>query len=104
NDPRDPWDGKAHVDFPAASPSITACGGTLLVGNGNVITKESVWHSGRNLGTGGGVSRIFPLPDYQARAGVPRAKNPDGAIMRGVPDIAGNADPASGFRILVDSV
>src|SRR5271168_1612780 len=53
------WDGKAHVDFPASSPNVLACGGTLLTASGNTISNEVVWHDGPNDGTGGGVSRVF---------------------------------------------
>ena len=41
---------------------------------------------------------LFPRPSYQAHAHVP----PDGGKSggRGVPDISGNADPDSGYRIV----
>lgn len=42
----------------------------------------------------------FGLPTWQATAGV-RA-SPDGKPGRGVPDVAGNADPATGYQVLVD--
>ena len=35
-------------------------------------------------------------------AGVPSAVNPDGPVRRGVPDVAGDGDPATGYKILVD--
>lgn len=94
---------EANVDFPASSPFATGCGGTrLLAQNGN-ITAETVWNNGPGRGaTGGGVSAAFPLPDYQVGAGVPSSVNPGGAPGRGVPDVAGLADPQTGYRILVD--
>jgi kumamolisin len=46
------------------------------------------------------VSVEFPLPVWQQTAGVPRA--PNGQPGRGVPDVAGNADPQSGYQVLVD--
>ncbi len=100
NDPR--WDGGAHVDFPASSPFALACGGTQLVGGNGSNLGEIVWHSGPNDGTGGGVSRFFPLPDYQKDALVPAARNPPGRVGRGVPDVCGNAATESGYRILCD--
>src|SRR5271163_3918468 len=100
NDPN--WDGKAHVDFPASDPFVLACGGTQLTASSAAITKEVVWDDGKNDGTGGGVSRAFALPSYQQNAGVPKAADPVGPIMRGVPDVAGDAAPASGYRILCD--
>ena len=101
NDPQNPWDGTAHVDFPASSPFSLACGGTQILGTGT-STGEVVWHPAQNEGTGGGVSRAFPLPDYQANAGVPKAKNPPGRVGRGVPDVAGDAAQESGYQILCD--
>jgi kumamolisin len=102
DDPERPWDGHAHVDFPASSPFALACGGTHLEGTGGTISREVVWHEGPNVGTGGGVSRFFALPSYQTGAHVPAAKNPPGPVMRGVPDVAGNAAQATGYRILAD--
>jgi len=96
-------DGKAHVDFPAASPYALACGGTRLEAAGTTIGREVVWNDGANGGsTGGGVSDTFALPTWQKNAGVPHSANPGGHVGRGVPDVAGDADPATGYRILVD--
>ena len=100
NDPN--WDGGAHVDFPASSPYALACGGTRITVSGGAITGEVVWHSGPNVGSGGGVSRYFPLPSYQANANVPPAVNPAGPVMRGVPDVCGDAASESGYRVLCD--
>jgi kumamolisin len=94
-------DGRAHVDFPASSSFALACGGTKLTASGNTITKEAVWNSPRGA-TGGGVSDTFPLPGYQASAPVPPSANPGGHIGRGVPDVAGDADPATGYHVRVD--
>ncbi len=96
-------DGETHVDFPASSPHVLACGGTRLVGSGGRLRRETVWGGPRADGaTGGGVSAVFPLPDWQAPAKVPHSPNPGGFSGRGVPDLAGNADPATGYRIRVD--
>jgi len=96
------WDGQAHVDFPASSPNALACGGTQLSASSTAITGEVVWDDGKNDGTGGGVSQFFALPSYQQNAGVPPATDPAGPVMRGVPDVAGDAAPASGYRVLCD--
>jgi len=96
------WDKKAHVDFPASDPFVLACGGTQLTSSSGTISKEVVWDDGTNDGTGGGVSRVFALPSYQQSAGVPKAADPAGPVMRGIPDVAGDAAPASGYRILCD--
>src|SRR5690348_12893093 len=95
-------DGEPHVDYPAASPSVLACGGTKLTSNGDTIGSEVVWNeTAANEGaTGGGVSAVFALPTWQADASVPKA--PNGFAGRGVPDVAGNADPLTGYDVLVD--
>ncbi|MGH2468043.1 MAG: S53 family peptidase [Candidatus Limnocylindrales bacterium] len=96
-------DGRAHVDYPASSPQVLACGGTHLEGSGSTITAESVWDDGPGGGaTGGGVSDAYPLPAWQVRAGVPPSANPGSRRGRGVPDVAGNADPQTGYRVRVD--
>jgi kumamolisin len=94
--------GQNHVDFPASSPHVLACGGTKLVGSGSSIASEVVWNELTNNegATGGGVSNVFPLPPWQANAGVPKPTNSTGG--RGVPDVAGDADPATGYAIRVD--
>jgi kumamolisin len=97
-------DGLNHVDFPASSPNVLACGGTELIASGNAITNETVWNElANNEGaTGGGVSDVFPLPSWQAGAGVPSSANPCHNVGRGVPDVAGDADPNTGYVTLVD--
>jgi kumamolisin len=93
-------DGAQHADFPASSPYALACGGTSLRANGTAIATETVWNDGAGGGaTGGGVSDVFPLPSWQKGVGVPTAKKPGG---RGVPDVAANADPETGYQVLVD--
>lgn len=95
------WDRKPHCDFPAASPFVLGCGGTKLLGSGNKITSEVVWNEGARGGaTGGGVSNIFPKPGYQSKAGVPQS--PKKKKGRGVPDVAGDADPYTGYQVLLN--
>jgi|HubBroStandDraft_1064217.scaffolds.fasta_scaffold37868_2 kumamolisin len=96
-------DGLAHCDFPASSAFVLACGGTTLQSSGNSITGETVWNDGSNGGaTGGGISDSIDLPSWQDNANVPPSVNPGGRIGRGVPDVAGNADPNTGYQILAD--
>jgi subtilase family serine protease len=94
-----------HVDFPASSPHVLACGGTQLIGNlsTNTITSEVVWNElANNEGAGGGgVSDVFPLPPWQANVGVPTIAGGT-STGRGVPDVAGNADPVTGYLVVVD--
>jgi len=94
--------GTPTVDFPASSPYVLACGGTKLTLSGTTISSEQAWNelSSGEGATGGGVSEAFALPSYQQSAGVPKA--PNGFAGRGVPDVAGDADPESGYNVLVD--
>lgn len=85
-----------HVDFPASSPWALSCGGTTLTTQGANVS-EVVWNDGQSGGaTGGGVSTLFKIPSYQPAEWIPGGK------MRGVPDVAGDADPATGIVIMVD--
>lgn len=89
-------DGAAHVDFPASSPYALGCGGTTLAGSRSTISSEAAWSD-----SGGGVSAVFALPSWQSKSNVP--EKPAGSSGgRGVPDVSGDADPNSGFAILVD--
>jgi kumamolisin len=90
-------DGKAHVDFPASSPNVLACGGTKLL-----LASETVWNDQDGWATGGGISDFFPVPDYQKTISLPASVNATGKKGRGLPDIAANADSASGYNVLVD--
>jgi kumamolisin len=88
-------DGENHVDFPASSPHVLACGGTRLLSANNSIKSETVWNDGTQGGaTGGGYSAVFARPNWQSN-NVPQAN-------RGVPDVAGDADPETGYRVQVD--
>jgi kumamolisin len=95
-------DGSNHVDFPASSPYVVACGGTTLIASANTITSETVWNKlaqGEGA-TGGGVSAQFAKPSYQSGINVPAPPNASGG--RGVPDVAANADPTTGYNVLID--
>jgi len=101
-------DGQAHVDFPASSPHVLACGGTRLeaiydtLSSQYVISSEVVWNDDPAASaTGGGVSDVFPLPAWQANANIPASIN-DQHSGRGVPDVSGDADPQTGYKVRVD--
>jgi kumamolisin len=95
--------GGVHVDFPASSPWALACGGTTLTASNGTIKSEKVWNDGGDGGaTGGGVSSHFSKPKYQTNISVPKPTGTVNADGRGVPDVAGNADPDTGYDILVD--
>jgi kumamolisin len=97
-------DGSDHVDFPSSSPYALACGGTSLRASGGKISSEVVWNDGAENGaSGGGISSFFALPSWQAGL---KAQNNQGhataLTMRGVPDVAGDADPDTGYAVRVD--
>jgi kumamolisin len=92
-------DGNSHVDFPASSPNVLGCGGTKLMSSNGARTSETVWNDDEAGGgvqgaSGGGFSTIFPIPDYQQTAGISSPNS-----MRGVPDVSGLADPATGVQV-----
>jgi len=95
-------DGRPHADYPASSPRALACGGTRLDADPATgkVRSERVWNNGNGSASGGGVSRLYAQPVWQSGVGVP-----NGAAhgrRRGLPDVAGDADPATGYRVLVD--
>ncbi|MGB8011193.1 MAG: S53 family peptidase [Terriglobales bacterium] len=94
-------DGNNHVDFPASDPFVLGCGGTTLQAANAQIVSETVWDDLPNGGaTGGGVSNVFPLPTWQDGFDVPSPTVQGGG--RGVPDVSGDADPNTGYNVLVD--
>ncbi|HVN05662.1 MAG TPA: S53 family peptidase [Bryobacteraceae bacterium] len=78
-------DGGHGVSYPAASPYVVGVGGTSLTINSSVgaYVSETAWSD-----SGGGVSSYEPEPVYQG--GV------QSTGMRGVPDVAFDADPNTG--------
>jgi kumamolisin len=86
----------AGVDLPSACPHVIGCGGTT-----KTPFSEVVWGDGTptGSGTGGGYSQLFGPQAWQLRAPARRA---DSRTGRMVPDIAANADPITGYQIVVD--
>jgi kumamolisin len=97
-------DGADHVDFPASSPHALACGGTRLVAADGAISAETVWNDGAKGGAGGGgVSTVFAAPAFQTGLSATRAGGAASPLtMRGVPDVAGDADPQTGYQVRID--
>lgn len=95
-------DNLAHTDFPASSPYALGCGGTRLDASNGAIADEIVWNESSGGATGGGISDVFDLPSYQTGAGVPPSVNPGHRVGRGVPDVSGDADPQTGYRVRGD--
>ena len=93
--------GKPEVNFPASSPHVLSCGGSMVHASHGKDVRESAWNCdlhGIRGATGGGVSQRFPGPQWQKKHGVPLA--PNGRSGRGIPDVAGPADPRRGCKII----
>ncbi len=95
-------DGKDHVDFPASSPHVSACGGTQLNVQGTTRQSEVVWNDEASGGgaTGGGVSSLFPVPTWQENISLPPPTANTGG--RGVPDVSADAAPSTGYQVYFD--
>jgi kumamolisin len=89
------WDGKIHVDRPASDDLVLGCGGTQIVSGKDVVWNDGTpfdvnVEGGGGWASGRGVSVVFPVPPYQAKAHVPVSLD-NGKQGRGVPDIAMSA-------------
>jgi kumamolisin len=90
--------GVPAVDCPASCPHIIGCGGTHKPPTG----AESVWDDSpagqpNGEGTGGGFSKVFPVQAFQKGA----PKPPKAGLGALVPDISADADPDTGYEIVV---
>ena len=99
-----PGKSSEHVDFPASSPYALACGGTSLRATNTAITSEQVWNDGNGGGaSGGGISTFFPTPTWQADKKAALSNGGTVALTkRGIPDVAGDADPDTGYAVRID--
>ncbi|HTI98743.1 MAG TPA: protease pro-enzyme activation domain-containing protein [Dongiaceae bacterium] len=77
---------------PSASPNITQVGGTTLstTGPGGKWASETVWNWGGGVGSSGGVSDYFSIPDWQQ--GIDMGANGGSTTGRNVPDVALTGD------------
>lgn len=85
------------VDDPASQPYVVGVGGTKLVldQNSGAYQSESVWNNGQGIGAGGGgVSKVWTIPAWQVNVANAASKT-----NRNVPDVALDADPATGYAI-----
>ncbi len=87
------------VSYPASSPNVVSVGGTSLqLTSASNYESEAAWGDlcggAQPCGGGGGYSVIFGEPPWQSQANIP-----DGTAARAVPDIALDADPATGYVI-----
>jgi pseudomonalisin len=87
-----PGSGPPDTEYPASSPYVTGVGGTTLdTTQADVYQTEIAWNAG-----GGGISPVEKAPAWQSGV-VPTAA----AGLRGVPDVAFDADPNTGALIYV---
>ena len=77
------------IGFPGDDPWVTSVGGTRLVRQGTTF-QETAWNKSE-----GGFSAFFPTPSYQQT--LPSSVQSQLKNQRGVPDVAGDADPLTGF-------
>lgn len=98
-------DGHQHADFPSSSPFVISCGGTTTLASGEAVAKEVVWNNDGEMGggaTGGGISKVFARPNYQEGLKVKLTTGKEETLeMRGSPDMTGNADPNTGYLVMV---
>ncbi|WP_037569980.1 S53 family peptidase [Phaeacidiphilus oryzae] len=79
------------VEYPAASPNVTAVGGTSLKTASNTRGwTESVWSTSSTEGAGSGCSAYEPKPSWQTDSGCSK---------RTVADVSAVADPATGVSV-----
>ncbi|TMD75952.1 MAG: protease [Chloroflexi bacterium] len=83
----------ATTSFPADEPWVTSVGGTSMIRNGTTI-QEKVWNSNGGS-SGGGFSDFFTEPSFQKT--LPASVQSQLKNRRGVPDVAGDADPLTGM-------
>jgi kumamolisin len=93
-----PGPAQVGVDTIASVPEITSVGGTTLSTDmqGRWLEEWGWIDPPLSQGSSGGVSRLFPRPDYQSAL-------PDfrGSQNRLVPDVSAVADPFTGVQIVV---
>ncbi len=81
--------------FPTDDPWVSSVGGTTLQRDGTAL-QETVWNSDGGA-SGGGFSVLFSTPSYQQT--LPASVQNQLNNRRGVPDIAGDADPSTGLAV-----
>lgn len=83
----------ATTSFSPDDPWVTSVGGTSITTDGGNV-QEQAWSKG-----GGGFSSFFPEPSYQQT--LPLVVQGQLQHRRGVPDVAGDADPNTGLAFIV---
>lgn len=84
--------GIPNVNYPASSAYGIGVGGTSILSPSG--PSEIVWYAG-----GGGTSLIEPTPAFQSST---RIGGVAPLVRRGVPDVSLDADPESGYEVIVN--
>jgi carboxypeptidase C (cathepsin A) len=92
NDSSDGGPDPANVDLPSSCPHIVGCGGTRKSRDAEIVWNEDPGNPNGH-GTGGGFSSLFRPQPWQA--GAPHGPG------RMVPDVAANADPNTGYEVVI---
>ena len=97
-----------QVGYPASSPYVTSCGGTILSlelenGTYSKYSKETTWVEdvGVVVAGNGGTSNIFDKPSYQKELDFKSNFNSN-PNRRGTPDVSGNASVYNGYTVYFD--
>jgi Pro-kumamolisin, activation domain/Fibronectin type III domain len=91
---------KLNAPDPGSQPLVTCVGGTsLTTSSTQQYVGEVVWNdlSSGHGATGGGVSSIWALPNYQPSSLV--TSNGGSSTNRNVPDVGAVADPFTGYAV-----
>jgi len=91
--------GAPQAYFPACSPHVLGCGGTILPHTSGDRPAQTVWHEeiqGHVAESGYGESAVFSAPSWQSAAD--SARKMGGRI---VPDVAAKADVQWGYNLII---
>jgi kumamolisin len=85
---------KKSAGWPATEPYVVAVGGTTYALNASGQLEETAWSGAteKTGGSGGGISKLYPLPSYQNNFQTPY-------VGRSIPDVSFNANPKSGEAV-----
>ena len=91
-----------NVSDPSSQPLVTGVGGLTVFSGPNSLLGQDVWNNleaGAGAG-GGGISTVWPLPEYQILNGKSVATGAGGsAKFRNVPDVSSIANPLTGVAV-----
>jgi kumamolisin len=95
NDSSDGGPTPANVDLPGSDPEVISCGGTSKTARAEVVWNNNPGHS-NGEGTGGGFSTLYGKEPWQIGA-----PSPPPGLGRMVPDVSANADPETGYDVVI---